>query len=406
MEILDPQIELKDYLFSRIYSALQGNVVNWIVDKAEYMTDDEDWREHVNGNFMKLDEHLLPDYFHLCQDIQRTLGLDEPVEYYVTGNASINAYSVLAQKKGHPHLVVVNSALFNLMTKDELKFVIGHELGHIIGRDLIIRRLLHYVYPPQTTALPLALGYKVRLFDQLAELVADRFGYIACGSLDACVTAFFKMESGLSLERMNVCTGDLLNDSKRRLDFFLNGKGMSRYDHPENPIRVQAIDAYATSTTQEELDARMKILIRILHKVGDCPINEPLTIFFATAGLMTAKADGKYLPSEKEQIVRQLASTDMYPMDILQDFENIPDEQVIRLFEKSVNEILNYDFNMRVNLLSYIIHLAIIDKKLDEKEINFIYNVGDMMKFTDKEISRIFADMIQRNYIPSLESIC
>lgn len=65
MKILNPQIELKDYLFSRIYNALQGNVVNWIVDKAEYMTDDEDWREHVNGNFMKLDEHLLPDFFHL-----------------------------------------------------------------------------------------------------------------------------------------------------------------------------------------------------------------------------------------------------------------------------------------------------------------------------------------------------
>lgn len=93
-------------------------------------------------------------------------------------------------------------------------------------------------------------------------------------------------------------------------------------------------------------------------------------------------------------------------MDILQDFENIPNEQVIQLFEKSVNEILNYDFNMRANLLSYIILLAIIDKKLDEKEINFTYNVGDMMKFTVKEISRIFADMIQRNYIPSLESIC
>ena len=101
-----------------------------------------------------------------------------------------------------------------------------------------------------------------------------------------------------------------------------------------------------------------------------------------------------------------MASTDMYPMDVLRDFENIPDEQVIELFEKAVNAILSYDFNMRINLLSYITHLAIIDKRLDEKEINFIYNVGDMMKLSAKEISRVFADMIQRNYIPSLESIC
>lgn len=93
-------------------------------------------------------------------------------------------------------------------------------------------------------------------------------------------------------------------------------------------------------------------------------------------------------------------------MDILQDFENIPDEQIIHLFEKSINKILNYDFNMQSNLLSYIIHLAIIDKKLDEKEINFIYNIGDMKKFTVKEVSIIFADMIQLNYIASLETIC
>ena len=138
MEILDPKIKLKDYLFSRIYNALQGDVVNWILDKAEYISDDKDWREHVNGNYMKLDEHLLPDYFHLCQDIHSTLGLDEPEEYYVTGNASINAYSVLAQKKDNPHIVVVNSALFDLMTKDELKFVIGHELGH--------KRCIQWIY--------------------------------------------------------------------------------------------------------------------------------------------------------------------------------------------------------------------------------------------------------------------
>lgn len=36
MNTLDPRIELKDYLFGRIYTALQGDVVNWIMDKAEY----------------------------------------------------------------------------------------------------------------------------------------------------------------------------------------------------------------------------------------------------------------------------------------------------------------------------------------------------------------------------------
>ena len=406
MTPLNPQIELKDYLFAKIYNALQGDVVNWILDKAEYMTEDEDWHEHVNGSFMKLDEHLLPEYYRLCLDAQARLGFEAPVEYYVTGSASINAFSVLAQKEGNPHIVVVNSALFNLMSKDELTFVIGHELGHLIGQDLVIKRLLYNVYPPQTTVLPVALGYKVRLFDQLAELVADRIGYLACGSLDACVTAFFKMESGLSLEKMNVRTEDLLNDSARRLDFFLNGKGQSRYDHPDNPIRVQAIYQYATCRSEEELEKSMRTLIRILHKVGDCPVNEALTAFFATAGLLIANADGKIDPAEREQIVRQLASTDMYPMDILEEVEKASQEQLFDLFEKSVNAILNYDFNLREGLLSYLAHIAIVDKDICEQEVNFIYNVGCKMNMTPKEISRIFAGVIQQKYVPGLEAIC
>lgn len=313
---------------------------------------------------------------------------------------------MLAQKPDNPHIVVINSALFNLMDMEELKFVIGHELGHIIGRDLVIRRLLHYVYPPQTTALPLALGYKVRLFDQLAELVADRYGFLACESLDSCVTAFFKMESGLNLQNLDINVSDLLNDTNRRLRYYKEGNGMSRYDHPENPIRVQAIYVYATSNSQDELETRMSDVITLLHKVGDSPINEPLTLFFATAGLIVSSVDGKFDPSERESIIRQLASTNMYPLSVLEDVESLPVEKLNEVFNFSINSILKYDPNLRTELLAYMIQLAIVDKELHEKEINFIYGLGRNMDLTIKEISRIFADMIQRSYVPSLHSIC
>lgn len=36
---------------------------------------------------------------------------------------------------------------------------------------------------------------EVRLHNQLAELVADRYGYLATRDLNVCVTAFFKMAS-------------------------------------------------------------------------------------------------------------------------------------------------------------------------------------------------------------------
>ncbi len=93
-----------------------------------------------------------------------------PVDFYVTGNSTINAFSIASEDAGHPHIVNVNSELFNLMSEDELRFVIGHELGHLINQDTALKRLIYFVYPPQTTTPPVTLQFKIHLHDDLAMI--------------------------------------------------------------------------------------------------------------------------------------------------------------------------------------------------------------------------------------------
>jgi hypothetical protein len=69
--------------------------------------------------------------------------------------------------------------MFDLMSEDELRFVVGHELGHIINKDTSLKRLIYFVFPPGAATPPISLQFKIRLHDQLAELVADRYGYMA-----------------------------------------------------------------------------------------------------------------------------------------------------------------------------------------------------------------------------------
>ena len=76
-------------------------------------------------------------------------------------------------------------------------------VGHLINKDTALARLINFVFPPEA-AVPVTLQYKIRLHEQLAELVADRYGYMATEDLGVCVTAFFKMASGLDLEKSNV----------------------------------------------------------------------------------------------------------------------------------------------------------------------------------------------------------
>ena len=263
-------IELERQIGEQIYNALQGNIVEEVLREIKTSSSsDAYWRSNMEGHSLKVEKELLPDFYQLCHEVKEKLGVKDKVDFYITGDSSVNAFSVAAESEGEPHIVNINSALFDLMTTDELRFVVGHELGHLLNKDTALARLIQFVFPPNAE-VPVTLQYKIRLHEQLAELVADRYGYMAVENLDVCVTAFFKMASGLDLVKMNVSIEALLADNNRRLEYFLKDKGMSRASHPVNPIRVQALNLFAKSESKEDLDKGMEELIAILLKVGDC----------------------------------------------------------------------------------------------------------------------------------------
>lgn len=403
MTHFNPTIRLERELGAQIYSALQGAVVESILKIAKDGTGDDYWRSQMEGHCMKVEKDILPKFYALCQEVKEKLDFKEPVDFYITGDGTLNAFSVAAENEDEPHIVNLNSAMFDLMSDDELRFVVGHELGHIINKDTALKRLIYFVFPPETTQTPIILQYKIRLHDQLAELVADRYGYLACGNLDACVTAFFKMASGLDLGKMNVSIDALLADNRKRLDFFLKGKGLSRYDHPVNPIRVQAIHLFATEKDEEALNKGMDDLIGILLKVGNDPIDESLSYFIASAGLIVANADDKITEKEIEHIIQHLAELQIFPKQFL---DSVAEADVPELFDRSVKNILEKNPGMRESLLSYIIELVLSDKEISRGEIDFVYMFGNGIGFSNKEVSEKFAEMIQSNYMPSLDSIC
>ena len=403
MHNFNPILPLERELGKQIYQALQGPVVETILKSAKDGSSDGYWRSRMEGHCMKVDKEILPDFYALCQDVKKRLNFKDAVDFYVTGDSTLNAFSVAAEDEDHPHIVNINSAMFDLMSEGELRFVIGHELGHIMNKDSALKRLIYFVFPPDNTNPPITLQYKIRLHDQLAELVADRYGFLANGNLNACVTAFYKLSSGLDLAKMSVSIDALLADNRKRLDYFMKGKGLSRYDHPVNPIRVQAINLFATAKSEKELEDGMDELINILLRVGNGTLDEELSVFIASAGLIVANIDEQVTEKEIEHIIQNLANLQIFPKRFL---DAVSKSDVSKLFDQSVKNILSQDPGMRDGLLAYMMGLVMSDKEISENEIVLIYGFGDSIGFSEKEISKKFAEMIQRNYVPSLESIC
>ena len=396
-------IELEKQIGEQIYNALQGEIVEDVLREISTNSNsDAYWRSNMEGHSQKVEKTLLPDFYQLCHEVKQKLGFDEPVDFYITGDSTVNAFSVAAENDGEPHIVNINSALFNLMTNDELKFVVAHELGHLINKDTALARLIGFVFPPEAN-VPMTLQYKIRLHRQLAELVADRYGYMAVENIDVCVTAFFKMASGLDLTRMNVSIDALLEDNRRRLEYFLNDRGMSRDSHPVNPIRVQALNIFANATSKEQLDSGMDELICILLKVGDSEQDEYTARFIATAGLIVANSDGEISKDEIDRIISNLASLKIFPRQYL---EEIAESNVTEIFGDAVNNLMRINPGMREGMLQYMISIVLSDKIIANNEVQLLYKFGNDIGLSRIEVANAIAQSIQCNYVPSLDAIC
>ncbi len=88
-------------------------------------------KQRVNG--VRITETQFPEAHRMVVEAARALGLPRPPDAYVVlGNGQINAF---ASGHGFRRYVAVNSDLFELgdrLTDPEaLRFVIGHEVGHI-----------------------------------------------------------------------------------------------------------------------------------------------------------------------------------------------------------------------------------------------------------------------------------
>ena len=403
-------LPLEVELSTQIYNALQGNVVEEIIKMAKIPFSDNYYRSMLEGHSFKVEEGTLSRYYNIFNEIKETLQFTEPVDFYITGDPSVNAFAIASQEEGEPNIINVNSSLIQLMTDDELRFVIGHEMGHLINKNATLVKLINFVFPHGAT-IPITLQYKIRLWQQLPELVADRFGYMAMPNLNVCISAFFKMSSGLDFNKMDMKVEAFLEDNKKRLEYFRNDKGINFATHPINPIRVEALNQFSKSvffnekgTSKEDLENGMNELIEILLKVRNTELDSNMAKFIATAGLIIANCDENVSENEIDLIFSELSVLEIFPKTYLED---IAQSDVVETFKESIKKLLELNPETREAMLRYLISIALADKDINVKEVELIFNIAaGELGYSPMETAQIFSQMIQIDFTPSMNALC
>lgn len=394
----------------RLRQILNADVLEPVLQKCKYPEEKNYWRSVFEGHSFHLTRRLAPRLHELCEEVKKVLKFHEPVDFFVTNNPTVNAVSMLRESEQESHLIVVHSALIEQFSDPELRFVIGHELGHIIFATAQLRRLLHNLFP-ETVKLPIPIENLIHLWDKFSEISADRMGFIASPDLSSCVTNFFKLSSGLDLDKLQCKAEDYLAEVDTILATFKENRMLFQGTHPANPIRVKAIRLFSESDSYRlfakkghflpedaKLAKQMDALVELLALHPDNERDHYRLILIAAGGFLIAGLDEGVSPEEEERIMEYLANFTVDPRIYLKEFlETLRDpKELKRLLKETIEKLLQIDPEERYPFFQYLCQIAIADRKIEQVEVDFLTNIAtQLLGMHEIEASRIFVQALR-----------
>ena len=193
----------KDTLLSYAYPCdnyMDSILSNGLVRKSLQVFADKYCKEQIQkikSTGQLVSKANYPQFYDILQSCYKSLNIEEEPEVYVTNQLKgINALSVGTDNA--PIILISRKAVISL-PDGELKFMIGHELGHILQKNLMchtIKGLLDNLNSKSEILGPIVsnlIDVPLNQWYRCAEYTADRAGYLCCRDCEQIYTLFSKL---------------------------------------------------------------------------------------------------------------------------------------------------------------------------------------------------------------------
>ena len=153
----------------------------------------------LTGSNLRVTADTFPQLHEMFVDACHALDLPLVPELYVGAGGEINAFTAGVDKP----IVVLNSGAVDLLSDDELRFVMAHELGHVKSGHVLYYQIAEFL-PVITEAIGdatfgvgalLGAGVQVALLNwrRKSEHTADRAGLLVVQDLQVVLSALMKL---------------------------------------------------------------------------------------------------------------------------------------------------------------------------------------------------------------------
>ena len=208
-------------------------------------------------------EQQLPHLHQLLLDACKVLDL-EPPQLYVRQHPVPNAYTFAM--RGRQPFIVLHTSLIDLLTPEEIKAVIGHELGHL--------KCEHGVYLTLANLIVLAAGQispigglmvqnlQAQLLEWLrcAEFTCDRAALLATQDSNVVISVLMKLAGGSPTLAPQLNIKAFLDQARAYDDIsntqigeLLRQAQTAQLSHPVPVLRAREIDRWASSKIYQAL---------------------------------------------------------------------------------------------------------------------------------------------------------
>lgn len=204
------------------------------------------------ANAVRVSERQFTRVDSLYRDCLEVLDVEQRPELYVVQTPMVNAGALGVDTP----FIALNSGTIELFDDDELRFVLGHELGHVLCDHslyktmlaLLVRASVAYGVMPVAGMVLFGVGAALREWDRKSELTADRAGLLAVQRPEAAYRVHMKMAGGGRVSEMSVeefvSQAQDYDQGGDMLDGVIKLMNLLQRSHPFSVLRLRALRAW------------------------------------------------------------------------------------------------------------------------------------------------------------------
>lgn len=375
--------------------------VKQIIDSHEEILKEHiTFRDKLLANSVRLTSVISPRLYKIIEKVKSIFNIKEKIEFFSLND---NSYNAFAFKQKSNLSIVFTSALLENFADNEIIFVLGHEIAHILYDH---HRLL-YLYNPnkkKITFLPILAEKKFLTWQKKAEISCDRAGLVACMNYETAIQSLLKISYGLTEKNLNFNLPELM----KQLDDLAKSEYLSQLStatHPLLPVRLKALELFNNSKlfskkgkiSSENLTKEVDKLIALTKFYPRNKTKEQMMKFVAAGGVSIIASDREINIEEIKSLVKILA-------DI---FTDDPEKEIIYNKEKveaQVNKSAKYikakgsDYD-KFCVLHFLTVIALSDGKYTIKEKNMLLKLAELIGFSKDETMDVVWKTLQQNGI-------